>query len=550
MTEKKSPKAAGSDAEKTPPKATSKATPKPRATSKKKRGAKAAQAEAAEKLRKDADAASGDEGQARREKIREEMRRQIEEDRRALEEEDRRWPMLPSIKKEPHRCAEIVLERFFTKDGMTQVRYYRENWYCYHKSIWRQRTEKEMRAFVHSYLRQCRTQNSDGMPQDFPASTANVTEVLNQISAFTTILDDRVVPVFHFEPGMPSLDPMGKMVTPGWITDMLTGEKWLNHEVFVPNGAEWIYDPKAKPPKAWHKFLDQLFADRDEERKTLLEYMGYVLSGDTWAQKGLLLVGPKRAGKGIIGGVLRKLLGASMVASPSLKSMGENFGLENLVDKRLCLISDARLSKRADIMSVIEMLLRIIANDPVDVTRKHKTALTLKLGTRVMMLANSLPPLGDDSDAITSRFLIIQLTESFYGKEDTKLDEKLEKELPGIALEAIEAYARLMKRGKFLEPESSSTARAEWYTDNNPVAEFLEDCCVVDRGAKVEMSVLADAYEEWREVHKLPVMANHVLSRKVAAILGPKINRVAGDDGRRIEGLGLKPPKERKGSGF
>ncbi|TPG45512.1 hypothetical protein EAH75_18000 [Rhodanobacter glycinis] len=336
------------------------------------------------------------------------------------------------------------------------------------------------------------------------------------------------------------MDASGKMVTLGQITDMRTGEQWSNQEVFMPNGAEWRFDKNAPEPKVWMNFVDELFADRTDDVQLLQEWMGYMLSGDTWAQKGLLVVGPKRAGKGVIGGVLRKLLGKSMVASPSLKALGDTFGLEHMVDKRMCLISDARLSTRQDTAAVIEMLLRIIGCDQVDVSRKNKTALTLELGVRVMMLANSMPQLGDDSDAITSRFLIINLTESFYGREDTKLAAKLERELPGIALWSIEGYKRLIARGKFQEPQSSVDARSEWYNENNPVAEFIEDRCVVARDQSVENSVLGNAYNEWNEARHAPPMNTQVLSRKVAAMLGPKITRVAGHGARRIVGLGLK----------
>ena len=76
--------------------------------------------------------------------------------------------------------------------------------------------------------------------------------------------------------------------------------------------------------------------------------LGHLLAGDTSQQKMFLLVGPKRGGKGTIGRVWPGLLGAHQVGAPTLASLSTNFGLQPLIGKPLALISDARLSTKAD----------------------------------------------------------------------------------------------------------------------------------------------------------------------------------------------------------
>ena len=70
---------------------------------------------------------------------------------------------------------------------------------------------------------------------------------------------------------------------------------------------------------------------------------------DTRQQKILMLVGPKRSGKGTIAKVLAQLIGLKNVCAPTLASLGMNFGLWPLVGKSLAIIADARLSNRSDI---------------------------------------------------------------------------------------------------------------------------------------------------------------------------------------------------------
>src|SRR5690606_33425381 len=99
--------------------------------------------------------------------------------------------------------------------------------------------------------------------------------------------------------------------------------------------------------------------DDPEAIQTLQEWFGYVLTPWTALQKMLLLVGPKRSGKGTIGRILSAMLGAHNVAGPTLSSIGMNFGLSPLLGKLLAIISDARMSGRVDQAIVTERLLSI-----------------------------------------------------------------------------------------------------------------------------------------------------------------------------------------------
>jgi putative DNA primase/helicase len=73
------------------------------------------------------------------------------------------------------------------------------------------------------------------------------------------------------------------------------------------------------------------------------------------------MVGPKRGGKGTIGRVLTALLGAHHLAAPTLASLSTNFGLQPLIGRPLALISDARLSTKADSKIVVNACCRSAA---------------------------------------------------------------------------------------------------------------------------------------------------------------------------------------------
>ena len=54
------------------------------------------------------------------------------------------------------------------------------------------------------------------------------------------------------------------------------------------------------------------------------EVFGYVLTPDTKQQKIAMLVGPKRSGKGLIGRILRRLVGERNTCSPTLAASGSD----------------------------------------------------------------------------------------------------------------------------------------------------------------------------------------------------------------------------------
>jgi putative DNA primase/helicase len=190
------------------------------------------------------------------------------------------------------------------------------------------------------------------------------------------------------------------------------------------------YDPNAPPPQLWLNFLKELWNRDQQSIECVQELFGYLVSGDTRQQKIFLLNGPKRSGKGTIARVATRLIGEQHVANPTLASLSSNFGLQPLVNASVAFIGDARLPK--DGTSIIaERLLSISGEDALTVDRKFREAWTGKLPTRIVMLTNELPRITDVSGALASRFVLLTLTQSFYGKEDTELSRSSTASCPG-----------------------------------------------------------------------------------------------------------------------
>ena len=266
---------------------------------------------------------------------------------------------------------------------------------------------------------------------------------------------------------------------------------------FCPYVLDYDYDPGADAPAEWFRFLTSLWPDDEDSINALQEWMGYLLTPDTRQQKILMMIGPKRSGKGTIARVFRALLGPENVASPTLASLGTNFGLAPLIGKPAATITDARLSGRADIAQIVERLLSISGEDGQTIDRKHLPAVTVKLPTRFTLISNELPRLTEMSGALAGRMVILRLTESFYGREDHELERRLMPELPGILLWAIDGWKRLRDRGHFVQPETGRPMVEELEDLSSPIGMFVKERCIVSPAEEVPVKVLFAAWREW-----------------------------------------------------
>ena len=269
--------------------------------------------------------------------------------------------------------------------------------------------------------------------------------------------------------------------------------------LFCVSSLDFDYDPSANEPTEWLKFLKSLWPDDPESISTLAEVFGYLLTDDTSQQKMFMLIGPPRCGKGTILRILEALVGYANRVSPSLASLGTQFGLQPLIGKRLAMISDARLSGRADQQPIVENLLRISGEDTITIDRKNMTAWSGKMAIRFVLASNELPAFSDASAALANRFLPFKFNTSFLGKEDHGLTARLLKELPGIVLWALEGLTRLNQRGYFQRPSSADELASDLVDQTSPIRAFVDELCVVSEHSQVDRDELFKAWKKWCE---------------------------------------------------
>lgn len=433
-----------------------------------------------------------------------------------------------------YKTAQLYLESTNDWEGLPAVRRYEEQFYVARETHYEAISDEALNARLYPWLDSKRDVASN-LP--IKAERTGVDKLAHALraAAFT----EQRAPVWIDGNGA---DPMRLIVFSNGILDLETRTLSPHtRRLFHLNALPFPWQPDAPRPTEWLAFLAQIF-DR-EQLETLQEYFGLCLTADTSHQKMLLVLGPKRSGKGTVLRILTQLVGGANVTAPTLAGLSQHFGLESLIGKRLAAVSDARLGARTDAMALTENLLRITGEDFISVPRKHQKDWHAKLDTRFLIISNEAPALMDQSGALASRFIVLQLTRSFLGTEDRGLTARLSTELTGICNWAIEGLDRLRARGHFVQPNAAQEAVRQLEVLGSPIRAFVEDRCAVAPGVTVDCRALFNAWVAWcADQSRDHVGTVQIFGRNLSAAY-PEIKRTrtTGETGRewRYEGITL-----------
>lgn len=393
----------------------------------------------------------------------------------------------------PFEIAELFKAELFPTAIHTN-----DDWLEYHNGAYRDVEDATMKSILYRELGKALVAKQEKKEIVFEPFHPTISKVSNVLDALRGVAHQpakaMAPPVWLEGDGPPPLEllacrnglfhvPTGSLLPP-------------TPRFFTRNALDLDFDPNAPEPNGWLTFVRQLFPDR-AAAELLQDWFGYLLLPDMSQEKMLLLIGPPRSGKGTIQKVLTELVGRSSVCAPSVKALGTGFGLQPLIGKTVAFLSDMRLGGMADGDAIAETLLRITGRDDFTIDRKFKEAWEGRLSTRFVVSSNVLPKLPDASPALPNRFSVLRMQQSFLGREDPGLADRLMGELPGILLWALEGWRRLRDRGRFILPGASEDAVQELLHLGSEVAAFVHDRCEEGTGREVEKDRLYSDYRMW-----------------------------------------------------
>ena len=440
----------------------------------------------------------------------------------------------------PMEVARVFVRRRCTfGDAELTLRYKNGGWWCWRTTHWGMLDERVVRAELYAFCENAVYFDGDRFKQWAP-TRRKIGDLQEALSAVVIFADDTEAPCWT--DGREIDGPVVAM-TNGLLS--IKTKKLLPHtpSFFNVTSVPFAFDPDAPEPEKWHAFLGEILPHDQAAIDLLSEWFGYIISGRLDLHKILLMIGPTRAGKGVIARVLTALIGRRNVCGPTLNSLGGDFGLAPLLGKSLAVISDARFSGKNSGV-VVERLLSISGEDCLTVNVKYKEQVSGKLPCRLHVISNELPRLGDSSGAIVGRFILLPLTRSWLGKENHSLEEELTKELSGILNWALEGLERLTDNDKFSRVDSADEALIHMHDLSSPCSAFVRERCKLDASKSIEVDVLYNAYRNWSTDNEVPKCSKQVFGRDLRASTPSLRIEQRGPQGARVRhyaGIALLP---------
>jgi putative DNA primase/helicase len=435
---------------------------------------------------------------------------------------------------EPMAVARVFVNHCLF-DGQLTLRRWRGGWWMWKKSHWIEVHDTDVRSIAYLFTEHAKY-ISDGKVRSWAPNQHKIGDFLDALTAICVLPND------IDQPGWLDGREADAVVSVANGLLEIDQRRLIAHSplFFNQTSVPFDYDANAPQPQRWLKFLKELWPNEPDAIAVLQQWFGYVISGRTDLHKILLMVGPTRGGKGAIARVLTALVGRKNVAGPTLNSLGGEFGLAPLIGKPLAVISDARFAGR-DTSTVVERLLSISGEDTLTVNRKYRDQWTGKLPSRLHVLSNELPKLGDASTAIVGRIILLLLSNSWLNKEDHTLEPALHIELSGILNWALAGLHQLIENGNaFTRLASADEAITTMRDLASPVAAFVREQCEVGAELRIAVDDLYAAYKKWAEESGHSKKSKQTFGRDLrAAIPSISMERPREGENRRREYVGI-----------
>lgn len=257
-------------------------------------------------------------------------------------------------------------------------------------------------------------------------------------------------------------------------------------------------------PHKWRDILDSTkgetfrkffsFAVPDsEDQKMFLEYTGLCFTKDSRQQKILLLTGTGGTGKSLLLGLIGDATGNENCAAVSLQGLQQRFSTSLLFGKTVNICADLPSEALTDSSTIKQLA----GDDVIFAERKGEQAFTFKNYAKQVYSCNALPLMqGERNNGIFRRLLILEMNNT-PDAPDPGLYGQLRSDLLAFMRLAVAGLHQMYTERTICESDSSKKAVRRLMKDSDTVSAWVDECCELDKKARVERTVLYDSYSDY-----------------------------------------------------
>lgn len=220
------------------------------------------------------------------------------------------------------------------------------------------------------------------------------------------------------------------------------------------------------------------------------------------------------------------IIGKKDVLSTDIEHFNDNKVVCNMFDTKLVYDDDAQTPSGQDMKNTAGFFKKITSGTHFSATQLYTQELKEgNLNPKILICCNGVPVISDHSGATLARMLVLPFTESWLGKEDDTLKNKIKKnELSGIFNRFIKGYQDYKQNG-FTVCQSSIEVHAEEVENVQPFMQFFNDTnyCTMNPGHKAKATKVFSFIKMWCDGMGLFVgMPSGKFAKNVKATLASK----------------------------
>jgi putative DNA primase/helicase len=284
----------------------------------------------------------------------------------------------------------------------------------------------------------------------------------------------------------------------------------------------------------WDAFLAAVLPD-PELRSFLQRLIGLALVGKVIEHILPIFTGTGRNGKGTFVRVIGAALGPYAIETePDIfmaRDRAHPTGQLDLRGTRLATCQETDDGRRMDVAAVK----RLTGGDTIRARRMRQDFIEFKPSHLPILITNHLPKVPPDDPALWARLLVIPFEQSFLGREDRGLEDRLCEDLEAVLAWAVHGWTDYRTDGLQV-PGSVAAATTDYRTSADTLAQFLEDRCIINPHMHASSSELWSAWERWSHINGTDPGTNRTFK---AAMECHGFRWRHSKAGRRVDGLGL-----------
>jgi P4 family phage/plasmid primase-like protien len=370
-------------------------------------------------------------------------------------------------------------------------------WLCWDGRRWRiddgghvQRLAKETVLNIYAEVAQA--------PDDERESLVEHARLSERAAKIAAMID-----LSRSEPSIPILP--NELDSDAWLLNCRNGTLDLRANKLAPHDPQQMitklcaaeYDPSATCPQ-WLRFVGDITAGDEALQAYLQKAVGCSLTGDVREHVLFFLYGIGANGKSTFLNTIQEMMGAdyAMKAPPDLlmvKNDSHPTERADLAGKRVVVCIEAAEGRRLAESLVKEMT----GGDKVRARRMREDFWEFDPTHKIWLAANHKPSIRGTDEGIWRRIKLIPFTVVIpAGRQDRGLSTKLKAELPGILNWAVQGCLRWQADG-LTEPAAVREATGQYRRQQDLLAGFLAECCIVAPDVRAQAATLLATYRKW-----------------------------------------------------